>query len=133
MIKYSETKHIGKVGLMEPIIISGKSFGIKLLSSYDFLRCEIMYKNLLKKLLDKGFNKDICKQVCEYACVVSMCFYDSQNQRVFMDGFSAILGLTPEELKKIYDEYLFLYNKVISFDSMASGLLNNIKYKYAMN
>ncbi len=125
-----ENKSIGKVGLIEPIMVCGKSFGIKLLSSYDFLRCEVMYKNLVGKLTSQGFNKELCKQISEYACVVSMCFYNSNKERVFMDGFSALSGLTPTELKKIYNEYLFLHNKVIKFDEMTSGILKNIKDKY---
>jgi hypothetical protein len=125
-----ENKNIGKVGLIEPIMVSGKSFGIKLLSVYDFLRCEIMYKNLADKLISQGFDKKLCQQVSEHACVVSMCFYSSDKQRVFPDGFSALSGLTPEELKKIYNEYLFLHNKIIKFDETASEILQSIKDQY---
>ena len=125
-----ENKSIGKVGLIEPIMVCGKSFGIKLLSSYDFLRCEVMYKNLVDKLTSQGFNKELCKQISEHACVVSMCFYSANKERVFMDGFSALSGLTPTELKKVYNEYLFLHNKVVKFDEMTSGILKNIKDNY---
>lgn len=125
-----ENKNVGKVGLIEPVMISGRSFGIKLLSSYDFLRCEVMYKNLVTKLISQGFDKELCQRISEYACIVSMCFYNSDQERIFMDGFSALRGLTPEELKKIYDEYLFLYNKTVKFDKITSGILKNIKSKY---
>ncbi|MDR1628271.1 MAG: hypothetical protein LBR79_05805 [Oscillospiraceae bacterium] len=126
----AENKNIGKVGLIEPIMVFGKSFGIKLLSVYDFLRCEIMYKNLVSKLTSQCFDKKLCRQVSEHACIVSMCFYSSDKQRIFMDGFSALSGLTPEELKKIYNEYLFLHNKTIKFDEFTSGILKDIKDKY---
>ena len=129
----AENKNIGKVGLIEPVIVCGKSFGIKLLSAYDFLRCEVMYKNLVSKLTSQGFDKELCKQISEYACVVSMCFYSADKERVFMDGFSALCGLTPTELKKIYTEYLFLYNRIIKFDETTSGILKNIKDKYDVN
>ena len=128
-----ENKVVGKVGLIEPIMVSGKSFGIKLLSAYDFLRCEVMYKNLAQKLIGQGFDEKLCHQISEYACIVSMCFYNADEERVFMDGFSALSGLTPTELKKIYGEYLFLHNKIVKFDEITSGVLNRIKDRYETN
>lgn len=128
-----ENKSIGKVGLIEPIMVAGKSFGIKLLSVYDFLRCEVMYKNLVGRLTSQGFDEKLCQQISEYACIVSMCFYNGDKERVFMDGFSALSGLTPSELKKIYNEYLFLHNKIVKFDEVTAGILNNIKRKYSNN
>ena len=123
----SENKSVGKVGLIEPIMVCGKSFGIKLLSAYDFLRCEVMYKKLVDRLKNQGFDEKLSREISEYACIVSMCLYTPDEERVFMDGFSALSGLTPTELKKIYCEYLFLYNKVIKFDKVTSRILKNIK------
>ena len=127
MIDNSTNKFLGGVGMIEPIIASGKSLGIKLLSVYDFLRCEVMYKNLVIRLVEQGMDKKICENVCEKACVVSMCLYNEKNERVFTDGLSVLRGMTPEELQKIYNEYTRLNKKVIHFNSITSGILEKVR------
>ena len=119
----------GRVGLVEPIIASGKSLGIKLLSVYDFLHCEVMYRNLVNKLTEQNMDETLCKNVCEQACLIAMCLYDSKNERVFNDGLSALLGLTPEELQHIYGEYEKLNKKIIKFDKITYDVLENVKTK----
>ena len=121
------SEFFGRVGLVEPVIASGKSLGIKLLSVYDFLRCEVMYRNLVNKLTEQNMDENLCKSVCEQACLVSMCLYDSKNERVFNDGLSALFGLTPEELQRIYGEYVKLNKKIIKFDKIAYDVLENVK------
>lgn len=44
MIDNSTNKFLGGVGMIEPIIASGKSLGIKLLSVYDFYGVKLCIK-----------------------------------------------------------------------------------------
>lgn len=117
----------GRVGLIEPVIASGKSLGIKLLSVYDFLRCEVIYRNLVGKLTDQGMDRKLCENVCEKACLVAMCLYNSKGERIFSDGLSALRGLTPEELHRIYDEYKKLNKKIINFDKISYEILDKVR------
>lgn len=118
---------------IEPIVLSGKSFGIKLLSVYDFLKCEFAYRNLVNRLVTQGFERKICEEVCERACIISLCFYNKNNERVFSDGLSALMRLTPEELQNIYNEYSKLTNKVIKFNKASSSKIECIKENYVKN
>lgn len=118
---------------VEPIVLSGKSFGIKLLSVYEFLKCELACRNLIDKLVAQGYEKKICEEVCERACIVSLCFYDKNNERVFNDGLSVLMRLTPEELQNIYIEYNKLTNKIIRFNKNSSKKIDYIKKNYAKN
>ena len=114
---------------LEPVVISGKSFGIKLLSVYEFLKCEISCKNLIDSLVNKGFNSKICSEVAERACIIACSTYNKDNTRVFCDGLDVLVKLTPQELDDIYQEYTKLTRKVIKFNKYASNKINFIKSK----
>ncbi len=131
--KNSETKiknNIGRAQCTEPIILSGKYFGIKLLSVYEFMQCLKMKNTLTKEMISNGFDEYISRKVCEYACLVSMCLYNSQNSRVFASGKDALKHLTPEELKFIYEEYNRLLRKVIKKDNITHSILEKAKKYY---
>lgn len=123
-------KRIGRAHLTEPIIISGKYFGIKLLSVYEFMQCLKMKNSLIKEIITIGFNKYICEKICEYAGLVSLCLYDSRNNRVFATGMEALKNLTPEELKFIYEEYVKLTDKVTEKDNITHAILEKAKKHY---
>ena len=115
------------VGLIEPITISGKSFGIKLLSVYEFLKCDLACRNLVDKLTSQGFDRELCMQTGERACIISLCLYNKNNERVFRDGLSALMGLTPEELNSVYIRYLKLTNIRNKFHKNSLKKIENIK------
>lgn len=121
----------GVVGLVEPVVISGKSFGIKLLSVYEFLKCNLAYKNLVEKLASQGFDRDLCKQTCERACIISLSLYNRENQRVFRDGLSVLMGLTPEELKSTYQQYEKLNKKRIAINEDYTSKIEHIKKRFS--
>ena len=123
-------KRIGRAHLTEPIIISGKYFGIKLLSVYEFMQCLKMKNSLIKEIITIGFSKYICEKICEYAGLVSLCLYDSSNNRVFETGMEALKNLTPEELKFIYEEYVKLTDKVTEKDNITHAILEKAKKHY---
>ena len=125
--KYFKSESLENVNFTEPIINSGKSYGIKLLSVYDFMRCEIACKNLINKLVEQGMDKKLCEIICERACIVAMCLYDINNERMFYDGLSVLRGLTPHELKKVYHEYKLLNKKVLHLAKLTSSIVDKIK------
>ncbi len=130
ILKPNGQKSIGRAHLTEPIIISGKYFGIKLLSTYEFMQCLKMKTALLNELLDKDFDKNICSKICECACLVSMCLYTSKNNRIFKTALEALQNLTPEELKFVYKEYSKLLNKVITKDKTTQSIVEKAKKYY---
>ena len=87
-----------KTGFKEPIILSGKILGIKLLSAYEIILCKRKYKKLLKYL---G-----CKKFLKQACLVSMCLYTFENRPMFFNVLDALKCLTPYELNFIYSQYI---------------------------
>ncbi len=118
-----------KAGLNELILISGKIFGIKLLSVYEFLKCDLACKNLVNKLVSQGFDRKLCSEICEQACLVSLCLYSTENERVFADGISVLMILTPEELRNVYFHYERLTRKM---DRFRKSSLSKINYKRKM-
>lgn len=121
---------IGRKRFTEPLIISGKYFGIKLLSVYEFMNCLKMKKTLENEMVNQGFDKHICEKICEYACLISMCLYDSQNNRVFENGLDVLKNITPEELKFIYEEYVKLLNKIMEKDNITRTIIEKAKRYY---
>ena len=118
---------------LEPIVMSGRSFGIKLLSVYEFLKCDLACRNLVDKLTNQGFDANLCKKICEQACIISLCLYNKENERVFMDGLSVIMTLTPEELKSTYSQYENLAKKAAKFNKSSLEKIDYIKKNYIKN
>ena len=116
--------------ILEPIILSGKSFGVKLLSVYEFLKCDLACRNLVEKLTGQGFERGLLKEVCERACVISLCLYTKNSERVFTDGLSVLMSLTPEELKTAYTQYKNLTIKTAKFNKSSLERIDYIKKKY---
>lgn len=131
MLSDMKDKTLGRAELIEPIIVSGKCLGIKLLSVYDFMICTKMLQKLTEELTSQGFEKKFCLTICDKACLVAMCLYDSKGQKIFKNGFSALKGLTPEELNILYEEYLKLQKKILKRDKITYDILECVKkYRY---
>ncbi len=118
---------VGITKFTEPIIVSGKYFGIKPLSAYDFMLCTKMIEKLMENLISQGFEEKISKNISEKACVVAMCLHGSDSKKVFNDGLEALKGLAPYELKNIYDEYVKLTKKFLKRDETLSNILLKVK------
>lgn len=119
----------GGTELREPILISGKNLSIRLLSVYEALMCEAMWKNLVDNLINDGADKELSGSVSENACLASMCLYDGQDKRVFSSGLEALQKLTPDELLEVSFEYSKLRKKFLSFDSVTENILEDVKKK----
>lgn len=131
MSENTNIKALGRTELIEPVIVSGKCFGIKLLSVYDFMLCTKMLKELVENFALQGFDKKLCLNICERACVISMCLYDSKSQKIFKNGYSVLKSLTPDELHFLYREYVKLQNKILRRDKITYNILESVKkYRY---
>ena len=113
--------------LTEPIIVSGKYIGIRLLSVYDFIMCIKMYNELMKNNVFSGLDGEIYSTICEQACVVSLCTYNSNGERVFSEAISTLRTLTPYELQRIYFEYNKLQDNIIKQDKLSYKIVDSVK------
>ena len=113
--------------LTEPIIVSGKYIGIRLLSIYDFMMCIKMYNELMKNKIFSGLDGEIYAKICEQACIVSLCTYDSSGERVFSGAIGTLKSLTPYELQRIYFEYNKLQDNIIKQDKLSYKIVDSVK------
>ena len=118
---------IGRTNLLEPIIVSGKYFNIKLLSAYDFMLCTKMLDEFTQILISQNFEKNLSNNICQYACLVSMCLYNSKKQKVFDSPMDALKNLTPSEIFLIYSEYQKLLKKIYNKDKISYNILEKVK------
>lgn len=111
----------------EPIILSGKIFGIKLLSVYDFILMMKNYNNLLRKILLKNFSIKLCRNIAEKACLVSMCLYTYENKRVFNTALDVLKNLTSLELNLVYRKYIKLEKQTRNYENKNQNIFENVK------
>lgn len=127
MSDFYKNKSFGRINFTEPVIISGRCFGLKPMSVYDFMICNKMLDKLYDDLTSQGLTESFFYNICEQACVISMCLRDIKNNKVFENGLEVLKGLTPNELKFLYGEYSKLLNKISDRDSDTDKILNHAK------
>lgn len=125
-----QKQNIEKSNSIEPIIVSGKYFGIKLLSAYDFMLCTKMHTETSKKLISENFDKKLSENISQYACIVSQCLYNFHGEKIFNTPMSAIKQLTPYELYSICKEYQRLQKNIIKLDKSSNKIINKVKNSY---
>lgn len=111
----------------EPIILSGKIFGIKLLSIYDFILMMKKYDNILRKILRKNLSIKLCKSIAEKASLVSMCLYTYKDKRVFDTPLDVLKNLTSLELNLVYREYVKLEKQTRNYENKSQNIFENVK------
>lgn len=117
----------GRTKFTELLIVSGKCFGIKLLSTYDFMICAKMMASLKSGLIAEGFDPKICPRISEEACIAAMCFRTVKGEKIFKNGSEALKALTPHELRLIYKEYTTLQSKTFRRDRIIGRIFNQVK------
>ncbi|MBR0423181.1 MAG: hypothetical protein IJJ04_00850 [Clostridia bacterium] len=127
MLEHEYLNPVGRANLLEPIIVSGKYFNIKLLSAYDFMLCTKMLDELTKMFINQNFEKKLSNNICQYACLVSLCLYNSKKQKVFNSPIDALKNLTPSEIFLIYSEYKKLLKKIYNKDKISYSILEKVK------
>lgn len=124
---------VGRANLLEPIIVSGKYYNIKLLSAYDFMLCTKILKKFTQILINQNFEKNLSNNICEYVCLVSMCLYNSKRQKVFASPMEVLKNLTPSEIFLIYSEYQKLIKKISAKDKISYNILKKVKNTIKIN
>jgi len=119
-----------KTNFMEPIIVSGKTLGLKLLSAYDLLVFVKRYTRLTKFLKIRKLSFQIHKTILEEAALISMCLYKSESQKMFPDAITVLKVLTLSEIRYIYNEYVKLYTKINFNDNKIRSILEKVKNNY---
>ena len=127
----NQKQNIEKSKHVEPIIVSGKYFGIKLLSAYDFILCTKIYAKTYQKLISENFDKNLSENISQYACIVSQCLCDFHGEKIFETPISAMKQLTPYELRAICKEYQKLQKNIVQLDKSSNKIINKIKNNYA--
>ena len=112
----NEIKNNFKTKFKEPIIISGKILGIKLLSTYETILYERKYRRILKYIKYKNYNYSIYKKYLKQACLVSICLYTFKNKPVFSSVLNVLKSLTPYELDFIYNQYIKIRSESHRYD-----------------
>ena len=113
--------------LTEPIIVSGKYVGIRMLTVYDFIICIKMYDQLIKNTVFSGLDEEIYATICEQACIASLCAYNASGERFFSEALTALKTLTPYELQRIYLEYNRLQDSIIKQDKISCKIVDSVK------
>jgi len=112
----------------EPIMISGKVFSLRLLSSYDFIIFIRRYHRLLKYLFLQKNNFHLCKNIIEKASLVSMCLYiPSTDSRLFPSAQATLKALSPFELKYIYNQYVKLSARTLNYNKKMINIFEYVK------
>ena len=125
-----QKQNIEKSNSIEPIIVSGKYFGIKLLSAYDFMLCTKMHTETSKKLISENFDKKLSEDISQYACIVSQCLCNFHGEKIFETPISAMKQLTPYELRVICKEYQKLQKNIVQLDKSSNKIINKVKNNY---
>lgn len=122
-----------RTSFKEPITLSGKVLGIKLLSTYDFIILRRRYNRLLKNTFHGCHNK-LYRSIAEKASLVSMCLYTGKDKRVFDNTISVLKSLTPYELGFIYKQYVKLENQTRVYENKIQKAFEDVKkHKYQQN
>ena len=133
MFEHESLNSVGRANLLEPIIVSGKYFNIKLLSAYDFMLCTKMLDKLTEMFINQNFEKNLTNNICQCACLVSMCLYNSKKQKVFGSPMDTLKNLTPSEIFLIYSEYKKLIKKIYNKDKISYSILEKVKNTIIIN
>ena len=115
------------VHLSEPIIISGKIFSLKLLSTYDYITFMKRYSKLRKYLVSMGCKCEFCRNMAQKASLISMCLYKNSSNKLFSDPIEVLKNFTPQELKYIYNRYTVLSNQAWKYHMRTFKAFESVK------
>ena len=89
-----------KSSFKEPILLSGRIFGLKLLSAYEIIILERNYKTMLE--ISNLFKKN--KTLLRKAGLISMCLYTASGERLFSNAVSVLKNLTCHEINYVFKQ-----------------------------
>lgn len=107
----------------EPILLSGKVFGLKLLSAYETIIFEKNYKAMLE--ISNVFKKN--KKLVKKAGLISMCLCTASGERLFPDAVSVLKNLTCQEINYVFKQYSQIKKQSLAYHAKNQSIFENVK------
>lgn len=107
----------------EPILLSGKILGLKLLSAYETIIFEKNYKAMLE--ISNVFKKN--KKLIRKAGLISMCLYTASGERLFPNAVSVLENLTCHEINYVFKKYGKIKKQSITYHTKNQAIFENVK------
>lgn len=107
----------------EPILLSGKVFGLKLLSAYETIIFEKNYKAMLE--ISNVFKKN--KKLVKKAGLISMCLCTASGERLFPDAVSVLKNLTCQEINYVFKQYSKIKKQSLAYHAKNQSIFENAK------
>lgn len=112
-----------KSSFKEPILLSGRIFGLKLLSAYEIIILERNYKAMLE--ISNLFKKN--KTLLRKAGLISMCLYTASGERLFSNAVSVLKNLTCHEINYVFKQYSKIEQQSLAYHAKNQSIFENVK------
>ena len=112
-----------KSSFKEPILLSGKILGLKLLSAYEIIILERNYKAMLE--ISNLFRKN--KKLLRKAGLISMCLCTASGERLFPNAVSVLKNLTCNEINYVFKQYGKIKKQSIAYHAKNQAIFENVK------
>ena len=107
----------------EPILLSGKILGLKLLSAYEIIIFEKNYKAMLE--ISNVFKKN--KKLIRKAGLISMCLCTASGERLFPNTVSVLKNLTCQEINYVFKQYGKIKKQSLAYHAKNQAIFENVK------
>lgn len=107
----------------EPILLSGKILGLKLLSAYETIILERNCKAMLE--ISNVFKKN--KKLVKKAGLVSMCLCTASGERLFPNAVSVLKNLTCQEINYVFKQYSKIKQQSLAYHAKNQAIFENVK------
>lgn len=112
-----------KSSFKEPILLSGRIFGLKLLSAYEVIILERNYKTMLE--ISNVFRRN--KKLVKKAGLISMCLYTASGERLFSNAVSVLKNLTCHEINYVFKQYSKIEQQSLAYHAKNQSIFENVK------
>lgn len=112
-----------KSSFKEPILLSGKVFGLKLLSAYETIILEKNCKAMLE--ISNVFKKN--KKLIKKAGLISMCLYTASGERLLPNAISVLKNLTCHEINYVFKQYSKIKKQSLDYNTKRQEIFENVK------
>mgnify|MGYP004683155673 CR=1 FL=1 len=112
-----------KSSFKEPILLSGRIFGLKLLSAYEIIILERNYKTMLE--ISNVFRRN--KKLVKKAGLISMCLYTASGERLFSNAVSVLKNLTCHEINYVFKQYSKIKQQSLAYHAKNQAIFENVK------
>lgn len=112
-----------KSNFKEPILLSGKILGLKLLSAYETIILEKNHNALLE--ISNIFRKN--KKLIKKAGLISMCLCTASGEKLFPSALSVLKNLTCHEINYVFKQYNKIKQQSQAYHAKRQIIFENVK------